>query len=97
MECKQACLLEEDLPAGCQFETTFALDSSEAGWDLHKSWNFHLLGVCKNLLCSTSMPVGLVRINFPFCKFFSPLRSRSSSLFVKILECRKRHLCFIAR
>ena len=44
MECKQACLLEEDLPAGCQFETTFALDSSEAGWDLHKSWSFHFGG-----------------------------------------------------
>ena len=44
MECKQACLLEEDLPAGCQFETTFALDSSEAGWDLHKSWGFHFWG-----------------------------------------------------
>ena len=42
MECKQACLLEEDLPAGCQFETTFALDSSEAGWDLNKSWTFHV-------------------------------------------------------
>ena len=42
MECKQACLLEEDLPAGCQFETTFALDS--AGWDLHKSWSFHFGG-----------------------------------------------------
>ena len=42
MECKQACLLEEDLPVGCQFETTFALDSSEAGWDLNKSWTFHV-------------------------------------------------------
>ena len=42
MECKQACLLEEDLPVGCQFETTFALDSSEAGWDLNKSWSFHV-------------------------------------------------------